>query len=460
MKIILYAVFFSLLLNPLKAQEEVPVVILGSGVGALTSAVYLCRAGIHPIVITGPVLGGTITQSHAVENWPGEPSISGIELSEKVKKQAELNGAQLEAEEVVSVDFSSRPLLVTTKQIFSSKLKTYKARSVIIALGATPNLLHIPGEETYWSNGVYNCAVCDGPQYKGQEVTIVGGGDSALLEAQYLAQICAKVHILLRSDHFRASEKQRLQEVLALPNVQVHYKTQVREILGDDEKVNSLLIDSSGQQKELKTDALFLAIGAKPNTELFRNQIELDSEGYIVLKKHQQTSNESVFAIGDVADPLFKQAISAAGDAAKAAMQAQQYLASYTNPKPAATNPIHTEVIEIQSKQHFAKEIQSATGPIFVDFYSTYCGPCRTFSPIYAQWAQQYGHTIKFLKINSDHNQQLFRDYKIRAVPTLLIFDNKGNVVQKSIGFQEIAQIDTKLKNLKDKENPQSQDFK
>src|SRR5579871_278604 len=157
--------------STLKGAEKYPVVILGSGVAALTSAVYLARAGLPPVVITGPTLGGTITQSHNVQNWPGEFSISGIELSDRVKKQAEQNGAVLAQEIVLSVDFSKRPFLITTKQIFGSdeQIKQYKAQSVIIALGAVPNLLNVPGEtgnDGYWSHGVYSCAICDGSLYK------------------------------------------------------------------------------------------------------------------------------------------------------------------------------------------------------------------------------------------------------------------------------------------------------
>jgi thioredoxin reductase (NADPH) len=465
---------FTAMLHAEAIEEEHAVVILGGGVAALTSAVYLSRAGITPVVITGPSVGGTITQSHNVQNWPGEISISGMELGGKVKRQAEVNGALLRPEIVVSVDFSKRPFLITTQKIIGSSehLIRYKAHSVIIALGSTPNLLNVPGEMGeggYWSRGVYSCAVCDGSLYKGKVVAVVGGGDSALIEAQYLSNIASTVHILVRQDKFRTVEKQRLKEILSTPNIQVHYKTVVKQVQGDGEKVTRLVVQDSTTKNtsELEVDALFLAIGAQPNTELFRKQVELDPAGYIILKKHQQTSLEGVYAIGDVADPEFKQAISAAGDAAKAAMQAQKYLASHValsqKEQLAAkleSRPEVRKVIDIASKEQFIKELREAKVPVFVDFYSTHCSPCVVFGPYYDDWAREYGSKIKFLKVNADLVEEIFADYQIRAVPTLLILDEKGNVIRKSIGFKEIAEVEKRLEKIKGNAIFMPNDFK
>ncbi len=452
-------------------EEEAPVVILGSGVGALTSAVYLSRAGIAPVVITGPVMGGTITQSHQVQNWPGEVAISGVELAEKVKHQAEVNGAILLSEVVVSVDFSKSPYAITTKSMIGSheQEKRYKTQSVIIALGATPNFLNVPGEtgsKGYWARGVYSCAVCDGALYKDKVVTVVGGGDSALIEAQYLSRIASKVHVLLRKGEFRSIEKQRLNEVLSTPNIEVHYYTVVKEIKGDGERVTHLLLNDTADHKnwELPTDALFLAIGSRPNTEMFSNQIQIDPAGYIVLKKHQETSLEGIYAIGDVADPEFKQAVSAAGDAAKAALQAQKYLSSIApkSPSLAKNEPSLSkkEVIEITSKEQFESELHQSNGVVFVDFYSTYCGPCRTFAPLYENWARDYGDRIKFLKVNANHLPELFREYQIQVVPTLIIFDGKGKVIRQGSGFGEISEVGKRLETIKGSANVTPQEFR
>ncbi len=450
------------------AVEEQPVVILGSGVAALTSAIYLARAGIAPVVITGPSMGGTITQSHNVQNWPGEISISGIDLSEKVKKQAELNGAVLQHEVVVGVDFSKRPFTITTKKILSDsqELKKYKAQACIIALGAKPNLLGVPGEESFFSRGVYTCAVCDGSLYKDKVVAVVGGGDSALIESQYLANIASEVHVLVRRDAFHTIEMERMKEVLATPNIKVHFNTIVKEVKGDAEKATHLLIEKTDTKgaSTLPIDALFLAIGSQPNTDMFRGQLDLDPKGYIILKNNQMTSVEGVYAVGDVSDPEFKQAVSAAGDAAKAALQAQKLIASTVLPmkqvgKAKELNEVKS-VIEITSKTHFEKEVREAKGPVFVDFYANYCGPCRTFGPLYENWAKEFGGKIKFLKVNSEHNRELSQVFGIQAIPTLVILDEKGTLVRKSVGFREIAEVEKRLMEFKEKTEFDPQDFK
>ena len=434
-------------------EKSYPVLILGGGVGALTAATYLSRAGIQPVVITGPVLGGTITQSTNIQNWPGEITIAGDALSDKLSKQAEANGALLLAEDVVSVDFSEQPYVITTKKLFSGDLKKYRAEACIIALGATPNLLNVAGEAKYWAHGVYSCAVCDGALYKDKTVAVVGGGDSALVEVQYLANIAKKVYLIVRSDQMRTVEKKRAEEILSKPNVEVLYKTNVREIQGKDDRVTHLLLQDQIREMQIAVDAIFLAIGSHPNTEVFQKQLELDEKNYIVLKKDQQTSLDGIFAIGDISDPKFKQAITAAGDGAKAALQVQEYLSSYAAHKKQQQRPQvvvtdQKEVVEIRSRPHFDAIVKQARGPVFVDFYSTRCGPCRVFGPIYESWAKEYAGPILFLKANADSVPELFDKYHIGAVPTLAIFDNKGTIIRKSAG-SEIGKIEKCLQEIK-----------
>ena len=322
------------------------------------------------------------------------------------------------------------------------------------------------GKGGYWSRGVYNCAVCDGSLYKEKVVAVVGGGDSALTETQYLSNIAEKVHVYVRRDQFRTVERERMNEILSRPNVEVHYNTIVKEIKGDGQKVTHLVVHNSSAQNDLEVpvDALFLAIGSQPNTAMFKGQLELDPQGYIILKKHQMTSVEGVYAVGDVADPEFKQAVSAAGDAAKAALQVQKDLVAYIpSPKVAALGEKKAashEVIEITSKEQFAKEMRNANGTVFVDFYSTYCGPCRMFSPVFETWAREYGGKIKFLKVNADKVGEIFEMYQVHVVPTLIIFDEKGNVVRKSSGFKEISEVDKRLEKMKGKNELVPHDFK
>lgn len=459
--------------SPLRAEvleKEHPVVILGSGIAAMTAATYLARGGIAPLVITGPSMGGAIIQSHNVQNWPGEISISGLDLSEKIKSQAEKNGAILVPEVVTAVDFSKHPLTIETRPLFGQQCaKNYKAQAVIIAVGATPRLLNVPGEtgeNGYWSRGVYNCAVCDGALYKGKVVAVVGGGDSALTETQYLSNIAEKVHVFVRHHEFKTVERERMLEILSRPNVEVHYRTVIREVKGDGQKMTHLCVQDTITLDtwDISADALFLAIGSLPNTEMFQGQLELDPQGYIVLKNHQETSVEGVYAIGDVADPEFKQAISAAGDAAKAALQAEKYLVSYHSlvhrSSQHTQNLQSEEIIEITSKEQFVKELHSSKKVVFVDFYSTHCGPCRIFGPLFDNWAKEFGDRIKFLKVNAEKAIEVFKTYQIHVVPTLLILDEKGHIVRKSSGFKEITTVEKCLEKVKGKSEPISQDFK
>lgn len=317
--------------------KNVPVLILGAGPAGLTAAIYCGRAGINPIVITGDSRGGMITQSPRVENWPGQDVISGMELGKNLEHQAQVNGAQLLSEEVIDVllsqDSFQKPHQIKTRSLVTREEITYYTPIVIIALGATPNRLNIPGEKEYWSKGVYNCAVCDGKFYKGKTVAVIGGGDGALTEAQYLAKLAKKVYILVRGREFRTVEKQREKLVLSLPNVEVLYQTVAKEIQGNKLTLNNLIVSNQRHKKSysLPIDAVFLAIGSVPNTRLFVNQLELDS-GYIRLKEHQKTSVGGVYAAGEIADPEFKQAICAAAEGAKAAIQLQQEMKSSCKP--------------------------------------------------------------------------------------------------------------------------------
>lgn len=329
--------------------KDVPVLILGGGPAGLTAAIYCGRAGIKPVVITGDSVGGMITQSPRVENWPGRDVISGIELGKDLENQARLNGAELLREEVTGVlfspDLSQKAHQITTRSLITQEETIYYTPIVVIALGATPNKLHVPGEQNYWSKGVYSCAVCDGGFYKDKIVAVVGGGDGALTEAQYLANLAKKVYIIVRGRDFRTVEKQRKEQVLSLPNIEIRYQTIVKEIKGEKDKVSYLILSNQKHKKSyhLPVDALFLAIGSLPNTKLFVNQLKLDA-GYIRLEEHQKTSIKGVYAAGEVADPEFKQAICAAADGAKAAMQLQKEINKPCRPCELLQNKLKKEM--------------------------------------------------------------------------------------------------------------------
>ena len=303
------------------------VIILGGGIGSLTSALYLSRAGIVPIVIEGPNPGGLIIQSHSVQNWPGEMEISGTDLVDKVRKQVVANGAKLILEEVVAVNFSKNPFLITTRKIGEQETRQRLCSNVIIAMGSKPNFLGIPGESTYWGGGISNCATCDGALYRGKTVGVVGGGDAAVLEALYLANIAKEVIVFVRKDAFSGIEETRIKALLAKSNVKVRFSTEVKEVKGIKDKLTSVTLKTKDKpDSDFPLDGLFLAIGSTPNSSLFKGKLELDPQGYIALKNVQETSVQGVYAIGDIVDPIYKQAITAAGDGAKAALQAERRL--------------------------------------------------------------------------------------------------------------------------------------
>jgi thioredoxin reductase (NADPH) len=463
-------------LNSLLASEEkletYPVAVLGGGIGALTSAIYASRAGVTPLVIEGHQPGGAITQSPNVQNWPGEIEISGFDLVEKVREQAAVNGAQFSPDEVIDVDFSVRPFVLTTRDLYDKeKIQKIKAKSIIIALGTTPNFLGVPGEageNGYWTRGVYNCAVCDGGLFKNKTVAVIGGGDAAVTESHYLSNIAKKVYVFVRKDFFRGVEEQRKNELFKKDNIEVSFNTIVKEIIGDGQKTTHLLIEDLTDNKvhEIEIDGVFLAIGAKPNSTLFQNKLEMDRSGYILLKKDQQTSVEGVYAIGDIVDPVYKQAITAAGEAAKAALQAERYLASLNLieksnqvalrnkqkdfqrkfPKNFATEVSKKghHVIDIATAEQFEKELHQGV-PVLIDFYANWCGPCRQISPIFESWSSEHAGKVKFLKVNVDNLPLLATYYKVSSMPTLVILNKNGTLVDKKVGTKEIVHFGDKL---------------
>ncbi len=436
-----------------------PVVILGGGVGSLTSALYLGRAGLSPLVIEGPTPGGLLTQSHTVQNWPGVMEIEGAQLTESMRAQAEANGARFLSEEVISVDFSKRPLTITTRALDGSgEVRQIQTQSCIIAMGTKPNFLGIPGEKTYWGKGVTNCAICDGSLYKGKVVGVVGGGDAAVLEALYLSNIAKEVHVFVRKDSLRAIEEKRVEVLREKANVKFHYNTTVQEVKGDGETVTQVVIQNGSKQTPFALDGLFLAIGSTPNTTLFKDSLKLDKKGYISLQKDQMTSIEGIYAIGDIVDPVYKQAISAAGDGAKAALQTQQYISDRANKLVVKNTQVvqktksiplaASEVVEITSDEQFKFEVETSDLPVVVDFYASWCGPCKKVAPLLDRSARELAGKVKFLKVNVDNFADLSSKYNIRAMPTVLVLNSSGAELQRKVGGDQIEDL---LKELKAK---------
>jgi thioredoxin reductase (NADPH) len=299
------------------------VLIIGSGPAGLTAAVYAARADLKPLMVEGMAAGGQLMLTTDVENYPGFPDgIMGPELMEQFRKQAERFGTRLVTADVTRVDLSSRPFKVWVDA------DEYESDSIIISTGASASWLGLPNEERLRGHGVSACATCDGFFFRDVEVAVVGGGDSAMEEALFLSKFASKVTIIHRRDEFRAS-KIMINRVLEHDKIEVLWNTVVEDVLGESQVEGLTLRDvETDAVTDFKTGGLFLAIGHKPNTDLFREQLELDDVGYIVYPgSGTMTSVEGVFAAGDVADHTYRQAITAAGSGCMAAIDAERWLA-------------------------------------------------------------------------------------------------------------------------------------
>ncbi len=304
-----------------KEVRQVKVLVLGSGPAGLTAALYAARADLEPVVLTGTELGGQVSLTYAVENFPGFPEgVGGSALVELFQKQAERFGAKVEYDLAVEVDLSSRPFRVITDNA------EFLADTLIIATGATPVHLQIPGENELTGRGVSYCATCDGWFFKEKDVIVVGGGDSALEEGLFLTRYARTVTILHRRDTFRAGAILQ-KRVMAEPKINIIWNTVIAEIQGK-EKVESVRLKNlvTGEATLKATDGVFIFIGHQPNTQLFEGLLEMDEHGYLKTDELMQTSVDGVFVAGEAGDPNFRQVITSAGMGAAAAMQAIRFL--------------------------------------------------------------------------------------------------------------------------------------
>lgn len=301
------------------------VVIIGSGPAGYTAAIYAARADMQPLVIAGREPGGQLMLTSDVENWPGEATgILGPELMEKLKKQAERFGAEVIYDVVSSVDFSKRPFNIKTENG-----EEFTADAAIIATGASAMWLGIPGEKEFQGKGVSACATCDGFFFRDKKVIVVGGGDAALEEATFITKFASEVTILVRKEEFRASKAMQ-HKATSNPKIKILWNTEARELLGGDrlERVK-VFNNKTNETTEIETDGFFVAIGHKPNTDVFKGFLNLDQKGYIEHAPDSTKTNiEGIFACGDVIDHVYRQAITAAGSGCMAALEAERFLSS------------------------------------------------------------------------------------------------------------------------------------
>jgi len=297
-------------------------IIIGSGPAGLTAGIYAGRAQLKPLIFEGSKPGGQLTGTTYIENWPGEQHILGSTLMMNMRNQAEQSGGIPISETVVRVDFSCRPFMVLTN--FGN---VYHAESIIIATGSLPRRIGCPGEETYWGYGVSSCVTCDGALYRDKKVVVMGGGDTGMEYASFLAKYTDQITIIQDLPELTASAPMQ-QRILCNPHIRIYYNSLVTEMRGDGEFLTEITITNqkTNEQTVIETDGLFLAIGNIPASRLFKEYLELDRCGYICVEEQVKTSIEGIFVAGDVIDPRYRQAITSAGCGCMAALETERYL--------------------------------------------------------------------------------------------------------------------------------------
>jgi len=306
---------------PKKTKMSYDVIIIGAGPAGYTAGIYCSRARHDTLLISGLLPGGQLMNTTDVENYPGfDEGIMGPDLMLTMRKQAERMNTTIMDDVVVNVDFRAKPFKVLTSS------EEYEAKAVIVCTGATPRKIGIEGEQTFSGKGVSYCATCDGAFFRDQDIAVVGGGDSCMEEATFLTKFASKVHIIHRRDTFRAS---KIMQERALNNekIEVHWNSSIEDIKGDQKVQQIILKDTkTGENTTLEMGGIFVAIGHEPNTELFKNQLEMDENGYIIQKNNTETSVKGVFTAGDVHDHRYRQAVTAAGFGCMSAIDVDKYL--------------------------------------------------------------------------------------------------------------------------------------
>lgn len=324
-------------------QIQTKLLIIGSGPSGLTAGIYAGRAQLNPIILEGDHPGGHLVGTTFIENWPDHERILGVDLMDQIHDHAIASGAKIISESVSSIDLSQHPFKVISKEGTE-----YLCNALILAMGSSPRRLRCEGEADYWGKGIAACATCDGPLYKNKDVVVIGGGDSAMEYASFLAKFARNVTIIQLLDKLTASATMQAR-VLENPRIKIYYSHLVTKILGNGNRVTGITITHVGTKiaTTLTTDGIFVAIGHTPNTSMVRGQISLDPTGHILVHDKVKTSVEGVFACGDIMDPGYKQAIVAAGLGCTASMAAERYLLETKQHKLR----FNTRAIEIKDKQ-------------------------------------------------------------------------------------------------------------
>ena len=443
-------------------------VIVGSGPAGYTAAIYAARANLNPLLVTGfqrgGIPGGQLMTTTHVENFPGFPDgVLGPDLMDLMKAQATRWGTRLLEADADRIDLSQRPYRIEVEG------RIVETQSVIIATGASANRLGLPNEDLFWSKGISACAICDGatPQFRNEELAVVGGGDSACEEAVYLTKYGSRVHLLVRSDRLRASAAMS-DRVQANPQISVHWNTEVSDVQGDD-WLNSLQLRrrDSGVDEQLAVRGMFYAIGHTPNTELVRNQLDCDQTGYLITKPGRpETSMDGVFAAGDVADGEWRQGVTAAGSGCQAALAAERWLSHHNlatlitrdeaEPAKADTPQTTAETTEATydsnaswQKGSYAlrKLYHDSNRPLLVVYTSPSCGPCHVLKPQIKRVLDELQGEAQGIEIDIEADQEIAQKAGVNGTPTVQLFFDK-QLKQQWRGVKQRSEFMDSIRSL------------
>jgi len=418
------------------------VIIIGSGPAGYTAAIYAARAGLQPLVVAGSITaGGALMNTTEVENFPGfVEGIQGPELMETLQAQAERFGAEVLFDDVTEVSLEG-----PVKTVKTGIGKEFSAKAVILAMGSAYRELGLEDEKRLSGKGVSWCATCDGFFFRDQEVVVVGGGDSAVEEATFLTRFASKVYLVHRRDELRAS-KIMADRAFADPKIEFVWDSEVVSLAGDA-KVESVTVRNvkSGAERILPATGLFVAIGHDPRNELVRGVIDLDEAGYVLVNGRTTATNvQGVFACGDLVDSRYRQAITAAGSGCAAALDAQHFLdeladaeaGSAVDETAASDAGAAAAVVSAPvaaTEDTFQAEVIQSDVPVVVDFWATWCPPCRAVAPILDELAEEYAGRVKIVKVDTDENPNLAMAYGVTSIPTMNFFKS-GELVKSVVG--------------------------
>ncbi len=427
-------------------------VIVGGGIGGLTSAIYLSQLGCNTLVLQGQEPGGALSAASSVQNWPGEIAIKGSCLVEKLENHARHYGAVLSQEVLEAVDFSRRPFKLTLKSSRGGgQDRTIYALTCIIATGATPTKLNVPGEAEFWGRGVGNCAVCDGPLYKDKVVAVVGSSDKALSQVDLLSIFAKKIYIIEQGQRLENTGLKAL-NAKNNPKVEIMLSTSIEEICGKPDGISHVIVNSREHgRKKLELSGVFVMLGSSPNSAFLKNQLKIDEKGLIKLISGQMTSVPGVFAVGEVCSEKYWQAVCAAGQGCVAALQVFESL-----PNKIALENIEVEklkpkikldeknieqkaqknskLISVERLCDLKAHLAGQEKPYIIFFSSNWCFPCKAMKLIIEDLANDFSDKIYFFKSDVSKNPELAYNFNVSATPTIIFFNGNGAFFKQFIG--------------------------